>query len=234
MNKSDYQINVAGENALIIYFNAPDSTELTPETSVRVQSATQILSESYAQHIVELVPSYASLLVVFDPIALDHYQMRKFIRQALSQVSDEASEQGRVIELPVYYGEEVGPDLARIAERSNLSIDEVIDLHCGDTYQVFTIGFAPGFAYLGQVNETIATPRLSTPRAKVPAGAVAIADRQTAIYPAESPGGWNIIGRCPTPMFSPDKSPVMPVAVGDKVKFIAISREEYLAMGGQL
>ena len=107
-------------------------------------------------------------------------------------------------------------------------------MHSNQSYQVYAIGFAPGFAYLGEVDPLLQMPRLSTPRAKVPRGAVAIADRQTAVYPAQSPGGWNLIGLCPTPMFTPDASPVMPVAVGDEVRFVAIDEAEFLRLGGEL
>jgi KipI family sensor histidine kinase inhibitor len=136
--------------------------------------------------------------------------------------------------LPVYYAGEVGEDLESLAQHAGLSTAEVIDLHSSTEYRVYAIGFAPGFAYLGQVDERIAAPRLTTPRLKVPRGAVAIADRQTAVYPAVSPGGWNLIGRCPVRMFDPDAEPTMPVTVGDRVRFEPVSRERFLALGGEL
>jgi KipI family sensor histidine kinase inhibitor len=139
-----------------------------------------------------------------------------------------------VVELPVYYSLESGPDLAVIAKQSQLTIDQIIEIHQAQEYRVYAIGFAPGFAYLGEVDERIAMPRLSTPRLAVPKGAVAIADKQTAVYPNISPGGWNIIGLCPIDMFDASATPIMPVNVGDKVKFKAISKEEYLTLGGEL
>ncbi|HDY82106.1 MAG TPA: carboxyltransferase domain-containing protein, partial [Halieaceae bacterium] len=134
----------------------------------------------------------------------------------------------------VYYAAEVGEDLESLAQHAGLSTAEVIDLHSSTEYRVYAIGFAPGFAYLGQVDERIAAPRLTTPRLKVPRGAVAIADRQTAVYPAVSPGGWNLIGRCPVRMFDPDAEPTMPVTVGDRVRFEPVSRERFVALGGDL
>jgi KipI family sensor histidine kinase inhibitor len=134
----------------------------------------------------------------------------------------------------VYYAADVGEDLESLAQHAGLSTAEVIDLHSSTEYRVYAIGFAPGFAYLGQVDERIAAPRLTTPRLKVPRGAVAIADRQTAVYPAVSPGGWNLIGRCPVRMFDPDAEPTMPVTVGDRVRFEPVSRERFLALGGDL
>jgi len=141
---------------------------------------------------------------------------------------------GELITLPVYYSRESGPDLELIAERGQLSVEDVIEIHQQQEYRVYAIGFAPGFAYLGEVDERIAAPRLATPRQKVPRGAVAIADRQTAVYPAPSPGGWNLIGLCPTRMFDPAKTPSMPVKVGDRIRFSAISRDVFIARGGEL
>nr|WP_269473309.1 carboxyltransferase domain-containing protein [Kineobactrum salinum] len=121
-----------------------------------------------------------------------------------------------------------------MAQQAGLSVEDVIALHSATEYRVYAIGFAPGFAYLGEVDPRIAMPRLATPRPRVPRGAVAIADRQTAVYPAVSPGGWNLIGLCPRRMFDPDASPTMPVAVGDRVRFEPISRARFLELGGEL
>jgi KipI family sensor histidine kinase inhibitor len=138
------------------------------------------------------------------------------------------------VSLPVYYSTESGPDLQTVAESAGLSVEEVIAIHQQTEYHVYAIGFAPGFAYLGEVDQRIATPRLATPRQQVPRGAVAIADRQTAVYPAQSPGGWNLIGHCPQLMFAPTNSPTMPVKVGDRVRFEAIDKATFKAMGGTL
>lgn len=225
-------IHVAGENALIIYFG--EKTD--PKTSAQVQQAVELLSLALKDKLVDLVPSYASLLVVFDPLCCDHLAVRKAIRESLYGLNSEngKSNEGTLVELPVYYSVESGPDLAIISERTGLSHDEIITLHQQVEYRVYAIGFAPGFAYLGEVDERIASPRLSTPRLKVPRGAVGIADRQTAVYPAVSPGGWNLIGLCPERMFNPDSTPTMPVQVGDRVKFKSISREQFLSLGGEL
>jgi KipI family sensor histidine kinase inhibitor len=136
--------------------------------------------------------------------------------------------------LPVYYDVEAGADLSDLAEASGLSVDQVIEIHSSTPYRVYAIGFAPGFAYLGQVDERIARPRLATPRLRVPKGSVAIADRQTAVYPDTSPGGWNLIGRCPVEMFNPASDPIMPVSVGDRVTFEPVDRARFLALGGDL
>jgi KipI family sensor histidine kinase inhibitor len=164
----------------------------------------------------------------------DPFAVRTALQQALSNLDGNESTSGQLVTLPVYYSEESGPDLNVVAKLRNISIEDVIEIHQQQEYRVYAIGFAPGFAYLGEVDERIAAPRLSTPRQKVPRGAVAIADRQTAVYPAQSPGGWNLIGLCPTRMFNPELQPSMPVQVGDRIRFKAIERDEFLQLGGEL
>ena len=228
------KIEVAGENSLILYFG--DTT--APEISAQVQQASKKLTAALGDFIIDQVTSYASLLLIFDPLRIDQLEVRRIIAATLnteSATKTDANEvQSNIVELPVYYSEESGPELSLISQSSGLSIDEVIALHQSLTYRVYAIGFAPGFAFLGQVDERIAAPRLSTPRLKVPRGAVGIADRQTAIYPDVSPGGWNLIGLCPTRMFDPDSTPHMPVSVGDEVRFKGISKDEFLSFGGEI
>ena len=224
------ELHSAGEDAMMLYLGE----ETSPETAARVQAATAAVEQALGMDLVDLVPSYASLLIIYDPWRTDHLDVAHRVRAALATLHNTTASSGGSVVLPVYYDSEVGADLASLAQRSGLSIEEVIALHSGTEYRVYAIGFAPGFAYLGQVDERIAAPRLATPRQKVPRGAVAIADRQTAIYPAVSPGGWNLIGRCPVRMFDPDSEPSMPVAVGDRVRFEPVNRERFLALGGEL
>jgi KipI family sensor histidine kinase inhibitor len=224
------ELHCAGENALILYLGE----QASPEVAARVQAATAAIETALGEDLVDMVPSYASVLVVYDPMKTDHLSVGHRLRATLSELSGSESPEGRAVVLPVYYAPEAGADLESLAERAGLSVEEVISIHSGTEYRVYAIGFAPGFAYLGQVDERIAAPRLTTPRQKVPRGAVAIADRQTAVYPAVSPGGWNLIGRCPTRMFDPRATPTMPVAVGDRVRFEAITRASFLSLGGEL
>ncbi|WP_420554644.1 5-oxoprolinase subunit PxpB [Neptuniibacter marinus] len=223
-------IKVAGENALIIYFD--EKTD--PATSAKVQQAVTILETELADKLIDMVPSYASLLVIYDMLRCDHLEIRSQLRKLLGQLEESSAISGKIVTLPAYYSTESGPDLEALATRAQLNIEEVIKIHSDMEYRVYAIGFAPGFAYLGEVDPRIAAPRLSTPRQKVPKGAVAIADQQTAVYPAVSPGGWNLIGLCPAPMFDPKAEPTMPVQVGDRVKFEPINREQFIALGGQL
>lgn len=224
------KLHSAGENTLILYLG----NNTSPEVSARVQNATAGIARLLGDDLIDLVPSYASILIIYDPFRTDHMKVSQQVHAALETQTTTTIEEGRTVVLPVYYSIESGDDLEALAKNANLSTQQVIDLHTGGDYRVYAIGFAPGFAYLGEVDERIAAPRLATPRQKVPRGAVAIADRQTAVYPAVSPGGWNLIGRCPTRMFNPEATPTMPVRVGDRVKFEAISRERFYELGGEL
>jgi len=224
------KIHVAGENALIVYF----ADSVSEQTTARIQHTTQALRSHLGKTIVDLVPSYASLLVIFDALKTDHLFIRQLIRLAYVEGENaNIDNQQNIVRIPVYYGEEVSPDTNAIAQKNSLTCEQVIEFHQAQIYHVYAIGFAPGFAYLGETDSRIAMPRLSTPRKKVPKGAVAVADRQTAVYPAQSPGGWNLIGACPMPMFSPDAEPSMPLKTGDAVQFYAISKQEFLDLDGR-
>jgi KipI family sensor histidine kinase inhibitor len=223
-------IHSAGEDALIVYLGEGTS----PEVSARVQAAGAAIAGSLGEDLVDLVPSFASILVLYDMDRTDHLSVRQRIHRALDALETSCDGEGKLVTLPVYYAPDVGPDLEELALRSGLDIEAVIRIHSETEYRVYAIGFAPGFAYLGQVDERIASPRLATPRQKVPRGAVGIADRQTAVYPAPSPGGWNLIGRCPQRMFDPAAKPIMPVSVGDRVLFEPVTKQQFLELGGEL
>ena len=224
------RLSVVGENALMLYLGE----SVDERTSALVQAATIAIEKALGRDLVDLVPSYTSVLVLYDLQSLDHYMAMQRVRDAVNELSAGDLPEGRCLRLPVLYDTTVGADLQALADRAALSVADVIEIHSGIEYRVHAIGFAPGFAYLGQVDERISTPRLATPRARVPRGAVAIADRQTAVYPAASPGGWNLIGRCPVTLFKPDADPAMPVSVGDRVLFEPVDRDHFLALGGVL
>jgi len=226
----EFKIEVAGQDALIIYF----SKKMSAETSTIVQQAQLLIKQKLSNEIIDLIPSYASVLVVFNLFKVDHLKITNKLERLLKELQINNETQGALIELPVYYSIESGPDLLTISDHTKLPIEQIIAIHQQQEYRVYAIGFAPGFAYLGEVDERIAIPRLSTPRMKVPKGAVAIADRQTAVYPGISPGGWNIIGLCPIDMFVVNKTATMPIQVGDRVMFKAVSQDEFFALGGIL
>lgn len=221
-------INDASENSIIVYFGSETSDSI----SNQINAFCIHMKTNYQTYIIDLISSYASVLLIFDVLNISHSEIKRIVRASLAKLEKSSkksgvSEEKQVITLPVLYGGENGPDLSTIAKNAGISEREVISIHESKPYLVYAIGFAPGFAYLGEVDPKIATPRLETPRQTVPKGAVAIADRQTAVYPAESPGGWNIIGICPIPMFNSLSPPYMPVSVGDTVKFESIDENQF-------
>ena len=221
-------INDASENSIIVYFGSETSDSI----SNQINAFCIHMKTNYQTYIIDLISSYASVLLIFDVPNISHSEIKRIVRASLAKLEKSSkksgvSEEKQVITLPVLYGGENGPDLSTIAKNAGISEREVISIHESKPYLVYAIGFAPGFAYLGEVDPKIATPRLETPRQTVPKGAVAIADRQTAVYPAESPGGWNIIGICPIPMFNSLSQPYMPVSVGDTVKFESIDENQF-------
>nr|WP_221766121.1 5-oxoprolinase subunit PxpB [Halomonas nitroreducens] len=190
---------------------------------------------AFGEALVDLVPSYTTLLVVFDPLALSPGEAHRRLAGVVASLRpDEAAEGAPLRELPTWYDPSVGPELARLAERSGLSVEEVVERHSEATYRVFALGFAPGFAFMGSVEERLACPRLETPRKRVPAGSVGIAGRQTAAYPMASPGGWNLIGRTAAVLFDRDREGFSLLQVGDRVRFVPVTRDEFARLGGDI
>jgi KipI family sensor histidine kinase inhibitor len=170
------------------------------------------------------VPAYASVLVPFDPLVLEEAAVRDAIAVALDAADKPSvpADRARVVTVPVRYGGPDGPDLAEVAVRTGRSEMDVVQLHAGTEYHVFCVGFTPGFPYLGLVPEELALPRRPTPRLRVPAGSVAIAGRQTGIYPADTPGGWLLIGRTDLPAWDPQREPPALLEPGDRVRFVPV------------
>ncbi|MGB7646253.1 MAG: allophanate hydrolase subunit 1 [Pseudomonas fluorescens] len=195
-------------------------------------AATQRLRDGFGAALVDLVPSYTTLMVHYDLTALSPAQARELIGQALTDLQPQAQGSGQCHVLPVWYDLSVGPELNLLSQRSGLAVDDVIRRHSAHEYQVFALGFAPGFAFMGLVDEILATPRLNTPRKRVAAGSVGIAERQTAAYPVVSPGGWNLIGRTPAKLFDRARDGYSLMQPGDTVRFEAVSHAEFINLGG--
>jgi KipI family sensor histidine kinase inhibitor len=195
-------------------------------------AATQRLRDGFGAALVDLVPSYTTLMVHYDLTALSPAQARELIGQALTDLQPQAQGSGQCHVLPVWYDLSVGPELNLLSQRSGLAVEEVIRRHSAHEYQVFALGFAPGFAFMGLVDEILATPRLNTQRKRVAAGSVGIAERQTAAYPVVSPGGWNLIGRTPAKLFDRARDGYSLMQPGDTVRFEAVSHAEFINLGG--
>lgn len=218
------------ETSLIIYFGHSIDLQLIE----RIAAFSQMVQERYQGKIYEVVPSYTTLLIEYHPLKVDVQELTQWCQRQADKFanSDILSSKSKTVTFPVYYHPEVAPDLQNLAAEKQLSVEQVIQLHSQKEYTVCAVGFAPGFAFLGTVDPQIATPRHAEPRLKVAKGSVGVADQQTAIYPQETPGGWNIIGNCPIELFNINSEPMMPFEVGDKVRFEPISRDKFLELGG--
>ena len=204
------------ENALRIIFGS----QIDMEVHEQVRRAFFLLLSLHLIDIKEIIPSFCACLVIYDDDLTSYDALAELLRERLADLSAVELPPPQVHEIPVHYGGDYGPDLSFVAGHCRLSAAEVIERHCAETYTVFTVGFTPGFPYLGTLDESIAAPRLETPRTRVPAGSVGIAQRQTGIYPFESPAGWRIIGRTDVRLFDPARPPYSLMQIGDKVRFI--------------
>jgi KipI family sensor histidine kinase inhibitor len=222
---SEPRFLLAGDAGLVVELG----NKIDEEINRRVRSLATALAENPIPGLAEMVPTYRSLLVHYDPLRLSHRDLVDLIRSILEKGEEYPLPEPRMVEIPTLYGVEFGPDLPFVAEHNGLSMDEVIRIHSGTVYPVYMLGFSPGYAYLGGLPEEIATPRLPTPRTLVPAGSVALAGRQTGVYPIATPGGWRLIGRTPLKLFDPQRDPPTLLRAGDQVRFVPISEEEYWA-----
>ena len=217
-----------GDQALVIEFG----DRIDPAQSARIATLAHRLRQSLPIGVLDIVPAYSTLALHYDPVAVGSgtspYQaLAEIIGKWLQTQAIEASPAGRLVEIPVCYGGVFGEDIGALARMRNLSIEEVIAIHSGSDYYVHMLGFVPGFAYLGGLDARLATPRRETPRPRVPAGSVGIGGEQTGVYPLETPGGWQIIGRTPLQLFKPSASQPSLLNAGDVVRFVAISLQEF-------
>ena len=192
----------------------------------RVQELFAGLDLQKPRGILELVPSYRSLLVICDPFILSLADLKLIIIEIHNNLDRSQLPEPRTAKIPVVYGGNCGPDLLEVAEYHHIAPEEVIRYHTQPTYRVYMIGFTPGYPYLGELPEALSTPRRKTPRTLVPRGSVGIAQKQTGIYSVDSPGGWQIIGWTPIPLFDPQRNPPSLLVMGDRVEFYSITAEE--------
>ncbi len=218
------KIRIMGDRAVLVELGEG----IHPKINQKVRALYTGLATLGINGIKDLVPSYRSLMVVFNPrvIALD--SLKSQLNETWNSLDDTKQPDPRIVEIPVVYGDQYGPDLEWIADYHNITPQEAIRIHTRPVYQVYLIGFMPGYPYLGEVPDEIVTPRRKTPRTHVPAGSVGIAQRQTGIYPVASPGGWQIIGRTPVQLFDPQAQPPCFIEMGDRVKFYAITEKELI------
>jgi len=207
--------------------------EISQLVAGKVAAFTALLDADDSLAMVEIIPSYRSVLVEYDPLLADAEETAELLLDLTHRLHEHFGIAGHVIEIPVCYGAAYGPDLAELAAETGFLEQEVIEIHCSVDYPVYMMGFMPGFPYLGGLDKCIAAPRLSIPRIQVAAGSVGIAGEQTGIYPLTSPGGWRLIGRTPLKLFDKSRQNPFLLKAGDTVRFIPIDEPRYLALGGE-
>jgi len=237
----------ASDQSLLVYFDprneedrAPDKvgiissrpleSQITLQANERVRKLLQLLQLEPVAGVRNVHPAYCSLLVKFDALRLRHEEVEAILRGYLDRVDELKLPEARHVEIPVCYGGEYGPDLDDVCVLHGISPARAMELHSSATYLVYFLGFVPGFAYLGGLPEALATPRLATPRRKVPAGSVGITGNQTGVYPFATPGGWRLIGRTPVAMFRADREGLSLLSMGGRVRFTPISAERFAAL----
>ncbi len=233
-NQPAPRILTCGEDALVVEFgNAVD-----PDINDRVYALAETVGSANNESVIELVPTYRSLLVQYDIEQSTAADMTTFLNGLVGTADSTQDKTNnavrRIYELPVTYGGEHGEDLQDVADHAGMSADEVIAIHSGTDYRVFMLGFAPGFPYLGGMDERIATPRLASPRVSVPAGSVGIAETQTGVYPMASPGGWRLIGNTPVSLFDPNLEPPVPFLPGSFIRFVPVSAEQAVEVASKV
>lgn len=213
----------AGDRAVVAEFG----DRIDPVINDRVQALAAQLQEAKVPGVTELVPTYRSLLVHYDPALIKFAALKERLELLAENPGEAAAAGKRILEIPCCYGGHFGPDLADVAGHAGLSREEVVSIHSSAVYRVYMLGFLPGFVYLGGLDERIAMPRLSTPRLKIPRGAVGIGGSQTGVYPLASPGGWRLIGATPLEFYDPGREEPVLCQAGDLIRFVPIDACEY-------
>jgi inhibitor of KinA len=220
-------LRTAGEGGLVVELG----DRIDPEVNARVHRLARAVREGLAGRVIEVVPTYRSLLVRHDPLREPRRRLARDVRALLAELPAGPEAAGavtaRTVYVPACYGGELGPDLDFVARHAGLAPGEAVAIHAAATYQVFMLGFTPGFPYLGGLSPRLATPRLETPRERVPAGGVGIGGAQTGIYPVESPGGWRLVARTPLRLFDPGAPAPFLLAPGDRLRFVPVERDEF-------
>lgn len=212
----------AGDQSMVVELG----DGIDPETNRSVRNLTLAIEKSSVDGVTELVPTYRSILVYYDPLVIAHNELKQQIVEISQHIDEQAIGSPRVVHIPTLYGGEYGLDIEFVAEHAGLTTDEVIEIHSGTDYLVYMMGFSPGFPYLGGLSERLITPRLQSPRTEISAGSVGIAESQTGVYPIASPGGWQLIGRTPVKMFDPGREPPALLNAGEYVRFVPLDTEE--------
>ena len=220
---ADVRFLLTGDTSLCAEFG----NEISEKINTEIRAFNILLNKSGIRGIVETVPTYRSLMIHYDPEIISYRALMSRLKGLTKQLDSAELPPSEVLEIPVLYGGEMGPDLDFVAEHAGISKEEVVKIHTSVPYLIYMLGFTPGFTYLGGMSDKIETPRLKQPLVKIPAGSVGIAGKQTGVYPIDSPGGWQLIGRTPVRMYDPDReTPILPQA-GQYIQFVSIDQAEF-------
>lgn len=217
------RFRIYGDCGLLVEFG----DEIDPETNKKVHSLTAAIETRKPLGVTEVVPAYRSLLIIYDPRRTKIAGIKKIVTRMEKELTDEEPSSPSLVEIPVCYGGQFGPDIEFVAKYHGIEVEDVVKCHSSQEYLVYMLGFTPGFPFLGGLPEILHTPRLKEPRTRVPAGSVGIANEQTGIYPIESPGGWRLIGRTPIDLFVPERDRPFLLKAGSYLKFRPVSLEEF-------
>lgn len=214
---------IAGDKALTIEYG----NEISEDISNKVRSMMVALELNKIEGIIEIVPTYRSLMIHYDALTIGYDDLVKELKLLEDKLEDISLPEPEIIEIPTVYGGEYGPDIENVAKHNGITVDEIIKIHSSKEYLIYMLGFTPGFPYLGGMDKRIATPRLKSPRTKINKGSVGIAGKQTGIYPIDSPGGWQLIGRTPLKLYEPNREVPILLKAGNYIKFVPITEEQY-------
>ena len=217
------RIKPMGDRALLVELGEG----IDPDVNARVHALAALVSQISPRGLENVVPTYRAFMVQYDPLAVSAKTLEEMIKQLSGSLKQVGSAAGKLVEIPVCYGGDFGPDMDQVASHCGLTLDEVIRRHTAPEYLIYMVGFTPGFPFLGGMDESLSTPRLEKPRTRVPEGSVGIANSQTGIYPVTSPGGWQLIGKTPLKLFAPHRETPFLYEAGDRIKFVAIDQDRF-------
>ena len=215
---------ICGDSAVSMEFG----NVISEEINKKIRTLTTLIENRKISGINEVVPTYRSLMIHYNPLIIGYEELVIILKETEENINSIELPSPEIIEIPVLYGGKYGPDIENVAKHNNLTVEEVVKIHTSAQYLIYMLGFTPGFPYLGGMDKRIATPRLSSPRIKIPAGSVGIAGEQTGVYPVQSPGGWQLIGSTPVELFNPKRDNPILLKSGNYIVFKSINEEEYM------